>query len=648
MITARTNSLARHVVARGKFCTTSVALGAALALSGPLSANAAPPETVAKAMRANSFAPGRILVEARAGLPGAEFDKILAPYGGMRRKVGQSNLNVVEVPSNGSEQAVIEQLMRNPNIKYAEVDRLVAPSFVPNDPYFGIESHLSVIGAGAAWDMSRGAGVTIAILDSGVDSTHPDLAGQLLPGYNFYDNNGNTADVNGHGTAVAGTAAAAINNGQGVAGIAGQAKILPVRISGADGWAYVSTIAQGLTWAADHGARVANCSYEGLADSAAIQSAAAYMKAKGGLVVVSAGNSGTNQPIAPTTTMIPVSATDNNDNFASWSSSGNYVAMSAPGSVWTTSRGGNYQQWNGTSFSSPLVAGVVALMMSANPALDAPALENLLFKTSVDLGNPGRDSYFGWGRVNAAAAVQGARAAIVPIDRNPPSVAFGSRFNGSSVSGVTVINVSASDDVGVARVELQVAGTTVAVDNAAPFSFSWDSTGVPNGMVGLRAIAFDAAGNVGASQPVTVYVANATSPRNAGNSRNVGNVASPPNVGNVGGIRGGRGSPPTPQAPQVPQGPQDTSPPLLKITNPQTGSVAGDVAINVEAADDSGAAGISISIYVDGVQRASGSGGALAANWNTAGRTRAGVHTITAVAKDAAGNSATTSVEVTK
>ena len=140
---------------------------------------------------------------------------------------------------------------------------------------------LRKINAPTAWDTSTGAGITIAILDTGVDGTHPDLAAQMVPGWNSFDNNGNTSDVLGHGTAVAGVAAAASSNGVGIAGVAGGARIMPIRISDSAGYAYWSTAAQGLTWAADHGAQVANISFEGMAASSTMQAAAELLPFQG-------------------------------------------------------------------------------------------------------------------------------------------------------------------------------------------------------------------------------------------------------------------------------------------------------------------------------------------------------------------------------
>ena len=559
----------------------------------------------------HEYARGRILVETLAGVSAAELDQILKPHGGKRRKLGQSNINVVELPKGASEADVVARLRGNPALKSVELDRKFKSTLAVSDPYVGSEWHLSKINATSAWDTTQGAGVTIAILDSGVDATHPDLQPNLVPGYNAYDNNTDTSDVCGHGTAVAGSAAARSDNGIGVASVAGQAKIMPVRIAYLDTtsnscYAYASTIASGITWAADHGARVANVSYGPLAGNTTIQNAAQYMKSKGGLVFISAGNDGIDENLTPTTTLIAVSATDSNDALASWSSFGSFVSLSAPGAgIWTTSRGGIYQAWNGTSFAAPVAAGVAALMMSAAPSLDSSTIEQALFASSVDLGAAGRDPYFGYGRVDAYAAVKAAIARVGVVDTQPPTAAITSPTASSSVSGMVTINVAASDNVGVDRVELSANGTVVGTVTASPYSFSWNSANAANGMVNLVATAYDKAGNAAASAPVAVNVANVS-------------------------------------APVV----KDTTPPVVHIDNPVAGTVTGNVSVNVSATDNSGAAGITESLYIDNSLVASGKGGALAYTWRTK-RSSVGTHVLTAVAKDAAGNSSSTTVTVT-
>lgn len=552
------------------------------------------------------FASGRILVMPHAGLPERALARIVKDSGGTgSRRIGQSPLRIVELPR-GQEMQAVATLKRNPHIEFAELDRRVAPAAAPNDPYFGSSWHLAKINASTAWDSSTGSGVTVAVLDTGVDAAHPDLSSRIVPGWNFHDNNSNTSDVHGHGSAVAGAAAATMNNAIGVAAIAGQARIMPIRIADANAYAYWSTVAQGLTWAADNGARVANISYVGVAGSSAVQSAAQYMKNKGGLVVVCAGNNNRDEGIAPTTAMIPVSATDENDLKTSFSSWGGFVAMSAPGiNVWTTQRGGTYGQWWGTSIASPVTAGVVALMMARKPTLSAAQVESLLYASAVDLGASGRDPVFGHGRVDAAAAlraVDGATASTT--DTQAPTVSLASPSGGSTVSGLVSVGVNASDDTGVSRVDLLVNGAVVASDTSAPFAFSWDSTQVSNGSTTLSLRASDAAGNTATSAGVVVTVSNVA-------------VA-------------------------------DTSAPVLRISNPVDGSVvSGNVGIRVEASDDSGAAAISQTLLINGTRVASATGGSLSFNWNTR-KVKPGSYVIQAVAVDAAGNRSSQSVTVTR
>ena len=554
------------------------------------------------------FAKGRILVAPQEGLTVDEFSTILKEHGGKGRKVGQSNLHIVDLP-NGSEEQAVAKLKNNPHVKFAELDRKVFLNFIPNDPGFGSEYYPNKVGATTAWDTTQGAGVTIAILDSGVDPTHPDLVANLVAGYNNYDNNTNTADVCGHGTGVAGTSSAVSNNGVGVAGIAGQSKIMPVRIAAMTDtgcFGYYSTITSGLTWAADHGAKIANISYGGVVSSASIINAANYFKSKGGLVFVSAGNTSSVDNVGPTSSMVVVSATDEYDNKTSWSTYGPAVTLSAPGAnIYTTTNGGGYGGWNGTSFSSPLAAGVAALVMSANPKLTNNEVENILYTTAVDLGTAGRDQYFGYGRVNADAAVKAAVAYLPVVDTIAPSVSISNPVAYSTVSNTVAVSVNATDNVRVSKVELQVNGTTVATDTAAPFSFSWDSKGVVNGMANLVAVASDEAGNVTNSSVVSVNVANATI------------------------------------TPVV-----DTQAPVVKIVNPVAGSVSGSVNVTLNSSDNLGAAGITQYLYIDGQLVKTGTGSSLAYSWNTRKVSKT-THTISATAKDKAGNTATSSVTVT-
>lgn len=577
-----------------------VALGAAMAPVQAQSADEA------------KWVPGRLLVQPRAGLSEAEFDKIIKQQGGKQvGKIDAINVRIIQLPPQASDKAVEALLKRNKHLKFAERDMLV-PVDSTNDPHYSKAWHLPKIGANLAWTVSEGDGVTIAVLDTGVDGAHPDLASQMVSGWNFFDNNSNTADVHGHGTKVAGAAAASTNNSVGVAAVAGKAKIMPIRVADSSGYASFSAISQGVTWAADRGARVANISISGVAGSFSVINAAQYMKNKGGLVVAGAGNAGVDEGYGATDALISVSATTSSDVRPSWSSYGAYVDVAAPGSsIYTTFRGGSYGNASGTSFSSPVTAGVVAQMMGANPKLSPADLEKILFSTALDIGAAGKDIYYGHGRINAEAAVKAA-AVATPADTAAPTVSVVSPASGSTVKGLVSVDVSATDNVGVSRVELVVNGKLVGSDTVAPYSFSWDSKTSADGATSVTAAAYDAAGNV-ATRSVSVTVAN--------------NVSQPAEQ-------------------TAATASADLEAPVASISNPANGSrVSGNVQISANGTDNVGVT--RVRLYVGGSLVSSVNGANLSYRWNT-NKLAAGKYEIVAEVEDAAGNVGRQAISVTR
>jgi len=548
---------------------------------------------------------GQILVKPKAGLPEAEFDKILKR--GNARSQGRIDdlpVHVVSVPPQ-AEEAVARALAKNPAIEFAELDMAVAPNeTVPNDPRYGYQWHLSKIQAPTSWDYSRADNIVVAVLDTGVDGAHPDLASKLLPGWNAVDGGGDTSDVNGHGTAVAGTAAATTDNGDGVAGVAWNAAILPVRITNSsDGYAYWSDIARGLNWAANQGADVANISY-GVSSSSTVASAAQYMRGKGGVVVVAAGNDGVDPGYADNPSLISVSATDSNDAKASWSNYGAFIDVAAPGvSIQTTSRGGSYGSWSGTSFASPVTAGVVAEIMGANPKLSPDEVERILEDSADKIAGTPTHPYYGHGRVNAAQAVALAMDSTrVAVDSQPPTANVFSPVAGSTVSGLVSVAVNAGDNVGVSAVSLYANGVLVGTDGSSPYQFSWDSTQTADGPATLSATAIDAAGNQGVSADVAITVKN--------------------------------------------QSTADLLAPTVTIGNPADGSKVGiSTTVSVSAQDDVGVT--RLQLYIDGRLVSTAATGALSYKWN-ARKASTGAHKIEAAASDASGKTTRKSVTVYK
>jgi hypothetical protein len=360
--------------------------------------------------------PGELIVKLRKGVPLARGRALIEFHGGSPAgEISQLRLQRLRVPEK-ARLALQRRMSGSHEVEWVEPNALLPPAMVPDDPAYPQSWHLPAISAPDAWDLSTGSpGIVIAVLDSGVDPSHPDLVAKLVSGHNFYDGNADTSDVFGHGTKVAGAAGAATGNGLGVASIGWQASIMPIRVTGSDGWASAWAIAQGLTYAVDQGARVMNLSFGGVGGSSTVVNAAEYAADHGGIVVVSSGNCGCVESIPQSAALLTVGATDQTDALTSVSSRGDHVDLTAPGvAIQTTSRGGGYSSGSGTSFSAPVVSGLVALMLAANPGLTVPEVEDLLASTALDLGSPGWDPSFGHGRVDAYEAVLTAAGGAPP------------------------------------------------------------------------------------------------------------------------------------------------------------------------------------------------------------------------------------------
>ena len=313
-------------------------------------------------------------------------------------------------------QAVAARLSAVPGVVLAEPDR---PIVVPPMPAsFAAAAApttdwgLDRSGASRAWPLADGSGVTVAVLDTGVSPTHPDLAGRLLPGWNFVGNNANTADDSGHGTYVAGVIAGRPGPG-GFSGVAPGVRILPVKVLDSHEVGSTASFVAGITYAVDHGARVINISADGIVDSQALDDALGYAEAHSVVVVAAAGNDASAQPTYPgaVSTVLAVSASAQDDSVASFSSYGPFVKLAAPGvaipSTWWSPQGGDgYATASGTSAAAPVVSGAAALVLAAHPGLSAAAVRQLLLETARDIGSPGIDAQSGYGRLNAYLATR--------------------------------------------------------------------------------------------------------------------------------------------------------------------------------------------------------------------------------------------------
>jgi subtilisin family serine protease len=267
-------------------------------------------------------------------------------------------------------QADIRRLAADRNVEFVEPDLPVQAVYTPNDPQLSLQWGLAKIGAPKAWDTTKGSGGPIvAVIDTGVDAKHPDLAGQVLPGKDFVNNDDDAFDDNGHGTHVAGTAAALGDNQTGAAGVAFQAKILPVKVLGATGSGMTSGIVNGINYAVSSGAKVINLSLGSSVSSIAMGTAVAEAVRAGVVVVAAAGNSNTSTRFYPAgyPDVIAVGASASDDNRASFSNYGDWVTIAAPGSQIYAPYKGAYGTLSGTSMAAPHVAGAAALVMAAKP-----------------------------------------------------------------------------------------------------------------------------------------------------------------------------------------------------------------------------------------------------------------------------------------
>jgi len=279
-----------------------------------------------------------------------------------------------------------------------------------DDPYVSEQWGWSRVKADQAYDTGyHGEGVVVALLDTGVEVEHPDLAVNIIDGWNFVDDNDNVTDVDGHGTMVCGIAAAVANNGIGVAGVTPNVTIMPLKVISESG-GNLFDVSLAIRYAADHGANVIGMSLGGSSSKIpmALEAAINYAYQKGCVLVAAAGNDGSDELFYPAAYdhVIAVSAIDENGTKASFSNYGDYIDFCAPGvNILTTSTNETYAYGSGTSFATPFVTGVVALMLSKYPFLSPENVIETLRVEAEDLGDAGWDQFYGWGLVDAYAAV---------------------------------------------------------------------------------------------------------------------------------------------------------------------------------------------------------------------------------------------------
>ena len=348
------------------------------------------------------FAPGTP-VEVRAA-------RIAEMHGELVAWIPQINVAEVRVPG---DLVIVTAEMIKPEITFLEPDLPVSAAYVPADPDFSNVSRtygFNHIQAQAAWDLTTGsADILIAVVDSGIALNHPEFTGRLAQGYDFVNGDDTPEDETGHGTHVAGIIAAGMDNGQGIAGVCAGCRLLPVKVLDRENQGTWSTLAQGIIYAADNGARIINLSLGSFVASKVLQEAIVYAQQQGALIVAAAGNYGVDMPFYPAALdgVVAVGATTMQQHRWEKSNYGAYLDVVAPGDlIYSTYHQGDntyggYTFLSGTSLATPFVSGLAGLLLSLHPTLKAAELRAALALGAEDLGAPGWDPEYGSGLINA-------------------------------------------------------------------------------------------------------------------------------------------------------------------------------------------------------------------------------------------------------
>ncbi len=370
------------------------------------------------------YAEGRIIVQFEKSMPeSAKVENIKAIEALRVKRFEKEGLELIKLEKTKDVKGAIEKLKKMKGIEFAEPDYIVRANYIPDDTYFylmwGLNNTSNIdIDAPEAWDIERGeSSVTVAVIDTGVQTNHPDLAGQFVTGYDFYFDDTSVYDGldDDHGTHVAGTIAA-IDNSIGVIGVAPNIKIMPLKFLGPDG-GYISDAIDAINYAKQNGADIINASWGGGGYSESLKNA---IESFGGVFVVAAGNNKTDtdkNPYYPasytSSNIISVAAIDKYGALASFSNYGlNSVDIAAPGVDIASTYPDSYAYMSGTSMAAPHVSGIIALLKSYNNSLTTQELINKLYSTAKPYNSLNGKVKTG-GMANAKAALLASAPPIV-------------------------------------------------------------------------------------------------------------------------------------------------------------------------------------------------------------------------------------------
>ncbi|MFD2169706.1 S8 family serine peptidase [Tumebacillus lipolyticus] len=299
-------------------------------------------------------------------------------------QIGNSDWYEMKIPA-GESKAQIAALRTDGGVEAVEEDQPVSIQMIPNDPSYPSQWYMTKVQAPLAWDITTGSSSrTIAIIDTGVDLSHPDFAGRIVAGYDYVNNDSVASDDNGHGTAVAGVAAASGNNSNAIAGMDWNAKIMPIKALNASGAGTVSAIINSIYFAANNGANVINLSLAGGSYSSAFQAAIDYAHSMGCIIVAAADSNSPPSYPAAYNNVVAVTATTAADVPAVTAS---YVDIGAPGAnIITTRMGGGVATYSGSSYSAALVSGAMSLAWSCNLTYSKATVETRVLTQGDSIG----------------------------------------------------------------------------------------------------------------------------------------------------------------------------------------------------------------------------------------------------------------------
>lgn len=480
--------------------------------------------------------------------------------------IKEANIHQLSIPKEKTVEEMIQEYQKDPSVEYAEPNYILhAMTTTPNDPYYSLQWGLPLIQANLGWDITKGNSETaIAIIDSGIDTLHTDLTdkrwnnpgeGTILDedgidndgngyiddwmGWDFVGDDNYPLDFNGHGTHVSGIAAAKSNNNYGISGLAWNCKIMALRVLDSNGSGSVADVNLAIYYAANNGAKVINLSLGGPSYSSSQNSAIQYAHSKGCVIIAAAGNDGDSTVNYPAgyDNVISVGSIDRNNNRSSFSNYNSSIDICAPGGdglpydsgdIYSTIPSNTYGYKAGTSMAAPFVSGLAALIFSQNPSWTNTQVENQITSTADDLGPPGWDPYYGYGRINAARA----------LDNTGPSISITSPNGGEQWAGGSIKNITwtASDagfgipSNGISIYYSTDGGSTFPYTIASGISnsgsCSWTVPSINSDSVRIKITASDLIGNASSAVSSSNFTIDSTPPV----APTVNPVASPTNV----------------------------------------------------------------------------------------------------------------------